>query len=99
MMSRTFGAPLGGTTRAGQYGFDCGALRSILPPNLGGGGGSCSPVMVVVALGEPGTPEISGAGGGCWARAGDDAQPSMTKVMIGPATAADPRMRLAKSIV
>jgi len=36
-------------------------LRSILPPNLGGGGGSCAPLIVVVALGDPGTPVI------CWA--------------------------------
>ena len=31
MISRMFGAPLGGTTRAGQYGFDCSTFRSILP--------------------------------------------------------------------
>src|SRR5215472_3690453 len=31
IISSTFGAPLGGTTRAGQYGVDCAALRSILP--------------------------------------------------------------------
>jgi hypothetical protein len=31
MIKRTFGAPLGGTTLAGQYGVDCEALRSILP--------------------------------------------------------------------
>jgi hypothetical protein len=35
MIKRTFGAPLGGTTRAGQYGVDCAALRSILPRNTG----------------------------------------------------------------
>ena len=39
------------------------ALRSILPPNLlSGDGGSCFPLMVVVALGEPGVPVVS------WAR-------------------------------
>jgi hypothetical protein len=33
------------------------ALRSILPPNVvSGGGGSCSPLIVAVALGEPGVP-------------------------------------------
>src|SRR6516165_3617359 len=58
MMSRMFGAPLGGTTRAGQYGVDCAALRSILPSNFCGGGGSWLPSMVVVALGEPGVPVI-----------------------------------------
>ena len=44
MISRTLGAPLGGTTRGGHQGFDCAALPSILPPNFGGGGGSCSAV-------------------------------------------------------
>jgi hypothetical protein len=37
----------------------------ITPPNVGSGGGSCLPVMVVVALGEPGVPVI------CWAATGD----------------------------
>ena len=36
----------------------------ITPPNGSGGGGSCSPLMVVVALGEPGVPVISWAGAG-----------------------------------
>jgi hypothetical protein len=58
MMSKMLGAPLGGSTRGGHHGFDCTALRSILPPNFGGGGGSCFPLIVVVALGEPGTPVI-----------------------------------------
>src|SRR5215472_13737067 len=58
MISSTLGAPFGGSTRGGQYGFDCAALRSILPPNLNGGCGSCLPSMVVVALAEPGTPVI-----------------------------------------
>ena len=40
MISRMFGAPFGGTTRAGHYGFDCAALSSISPPNGCGGGGS-----------------------------------------------------------
>src|SRR6516225_9353848 len=39
IMSRTFGAPLGGTTRAGHAGFDCAALRLISPWKGGGGGG------------------------------------------------------------
>ena len=54
MMSSTFGAPLGGTTRAGQYGFDCAAFFSILPPNFCAGGGSCCPGIDVVAPGDPG---------------------------------------------
>jgi hypothetical protein len=28
------------------------------PPNFGSGAGSCLPLMVVVALGEPGTPVV-----------------------------------------
>src|SRR5262245_54058335 len=58
MIRRTFGAPLGGTTRGGHHGFDCATLRSILPPNFIGGGGSCLPSIERVALGEPGTPVI-----------------------------------------
>src|SRR5215467_12533951 len=58
MISRTFGAPFGGTTRAGQNGFDCAAFRLITPSNFCGGGGSCSPLIVVVAVGEPGVPVI-----------------------------------------
>jgi len=58
MISSTFGAPLGGTTRAGQYGLDFDASGSILPPNGGGGGGICAPSMVVVAAGDPGLPLI-----------------------------------------
>src|SRR5271157_312816 len=53
MMSSTFGAPFGGTTRGGHQGFDCSALRSILPSNLSGGGGSCLPLIGAVAHGEP----------------------------------------------
>jgi len=53
-IKRTFGASLGGTTRAGQYGVDCDALRSILPSNFRGGGGSWLPSIVVVAVGDPG---------------------------------------------
>src|SRR5215475_6226716 len=61
MISRMFGASLGGTTRAGQYGVDCAAFLSILPSNFCGGGGSCCPPIVVVASGEPGVPVV------CWA--------------------------------
>src|ERR1700674_2344792 len=63
MMSRMLGAPLGGTTRGGHHGFESLALSLITPPNFIGGGGSCFPSSVTVALGEPGTPVI------CWARA------------------------------
>ena len=58
MISRTLGAPLGGTTVGGQYGFDCAASRPITPPNFGGGGGRYFPSIVVVALGEPGVPVV-----------------------------------------
>src|SRR5262245_37678229 len=58
MISSTLGAPFGGTTRAGQYGFDWSALRSMVPPNVWGGGGNCAPSIVFVASGAPGVPEI-----------------------------------------
>src|SRR5262245_8852802 len=61
MIRRTFGAPFGGVTRGGHQGLDCSAPSLITPPNFGSGGGSCFPLMVVVALGEPGVPVI------CWA--------------------------------
>jgi hypothetical protein len=48
-----FGAPFGGTTRAGQAGFDWAALRLIWPSNFCGGGGMYRPSIVVVASGEP----------------------------------------------
>ena len=58
MISRMLGAPLGGTTRGGHHGFDWSASSLITPPNFGAGGGSCLPLMVVVALGEPGVPVV-----------------------------------------
>src|SRR3974377_1663419 len=63
MISRMLGAPLGGTTRAGQYGVDCAALRSILPRNGCGGDGSWLPGIVVVASGDPGAPVGCAASG------------------------------------
>src|SRR5512137_2248063 len=63
MMSSTLGAPLGGTIRAGQKGFEPLVERSIVPPNFCGGAGSCLPSRVRVALGEPGTPVVP------WAKA------------------------------
>jgi len=41
-----------------------GGFLLITPPNFGSGGGSCLPVIVVVASGEPGVPVI------CWANVG-----------------------------
>jgi hypothetical protein len=61
MISRTLGAPLGGTTVGGHQGFESFASSLIMPSNFGGGGGSCLPSIVVVALGDPGSPVI------CWA--------------------------------
>src|SRR5262245_35272424 len=54
MMSRTLGAPLGGTTLAGQKGFDPRVVRSIVPPNFWSGAGSCLPEILLLAAGEPG---------------------------------------------
>ena len=59
MISRTFGAPLGGTTVGGQPGLESAVLRLILPAKGGGGFGMYLPSIVVVALGEPGTPVVS----------------------------------------
>ena len=56
MISSTFGAPFGGTTRGAHQGLDCSASFLMTPPNFGSGGGSCLPLMVVVALGEPSVP-------------------------------------------
>ena len=56
MISSTLGAPFGGTTRGGHQGVDAVAASLITPPNLIGGGGSCFPSSVTVALGEPSTP-------------------------------------------
>src|SRR5882724_7233303 len=66
MISRMLGAPLGGTTFGGHHVFDSVASSLITPPNLGGGGGSCLPSMVIVALGNPSVPLI------CWAYAPDE---------------------------
>ena len=56
MISSTFGAPLGGTTRGGHQGVESLAVSLITPPNFGGGGGSCFPLMVVVASADPRVP-------------------------------------------
>src|SRR5512139_279377 len=67
MMSSTLGAPLGGTTRGAHHCVDSEAFSLITPPNFGSGGGSCFPLIVVVALGEPGVPVT------CWPDAVVDA--------------------------
>src|SRR5262249_42885320 len=43
-----------------HHAFDFSALSLIAPPNFGSGGGSCLPLIVVVAAGEPSPPLISG---------------------------------------
>src|SRR5262245_469619 len=58
IISNTLGAPWG-TTRGAHHGFDCRASSLMTPPNFGSGGGSCLPLIVVVALGEPGAPVVS----------------------------------------
>src|SRR5437667_9284033 len=58
MMSRMLGACLGGTTRGAHHALDCRASFLITPPNFGSGGGSCFPLIVVVAPGEPGVPVV-----------------------------------------
>jgi hypothetical protein len=63
MISKMFGAPLGGTNFAGQQGLESAALRLITPPKLVGGGGTYLPSIVIVALVEHGAPV------GCCARA------------------------------
>jgi hypothetical protein len=79
MMSSTLGAPLGGTMRGAHQAFESDAFSLMIPPNFGSGGGSCLPLMVVVAPGDPGTPVI------CWA----DARPDQPMVAI--ADSASPR--------
>src|SRR5664279_2807075 len=56
MISRTLGGPIGGTTVGGHHGVDPDLFSVITPPNFGSGGGSCWPLSVVVALGEPSVP-------------------------------------------
>jgi hypothetical protein len=58
MMISTLGAPFGGTTRGAHQPFDSEAFCLITPPNFGSGGGSCFPLSVVVAPGEPNSPVI-----------------------------------------
>ena len=83
MISSTLGALFGGTTRGGHHGLDCRAPFLITPPNFGSGGGSCWPLMVVVALGEPSLPVT------CWAETGVAARNATESAM--PATAARER--------
>jgi hypothetical protein len=62
-MSRTLGAPFGGMIRGAHQGVDSDALSLITPPNLGSGGGSWLPLIVVVPPGEPTSLPIASRGG------------------------------------
>src|SRR5215470_2239480 len=77
MMSRIFGAPFGGTTRAGQAGLDCNAFSSISPWNRCGGAGRYLPSIVVVAHGDPG-----GHAGSCASAAANPMIAPITKHTI-----------------
>src|SRR5262245_45841904 len=59
IMSRMFGAFLGGTMRGAHQALDFCALSWITPPNFGSGGGNCFPLIVVVAPGTPSVPVTS----------------------------------------
>ena len=50
---------LGGTTLGAHQASESSASSLITPPNVGLGAGSCLPLMVVVAPGEPGVPVVS----------------------------------------
>src|SRR5438132_10191370 len=80
MISSTLGAPFGGTMLGGHHGLESVAFSLITPANIGGGGGSCFPSIVVVALGEPGTPLI------CWACAVTAANDNPTQKESSPRT-------------
>jgi hypothetical protein len=61
---------LGGTKRGGHQGVESLALSLMIPPNGGGGAGSCEPCTVVVASGEPGTPVTTWEDAGVIANSG-----------------------------
>src|SRR5215472_4727080 len=72
MISKTSGAPFGGTTVAGQNGLESFESKLIVPPKGGAGGGRYFPSIVVVASGEPGVPVV------CWASAEPTARTART---------------------
>src|SRR5258708_3344414 len=78
MISNMFGASFRGTTGGGQSGLESLAFRLMTPPNGGGWGGRYVPLMVLVALGEPGTPLI------CWALTGTAASKKKRPAMGHP---------------
>src|SRR5262245_17703623 len=97
MISSTLGAPFGGTTVGGHQGFESLASSLITPSNFGGGGGSCLPSIVIVALGEPGAPVI------CCAVTGNEPSAANTTrmldvVFICPASRTCPIWRLRSNV-
>jgi hypothetical protein len=62
--------------RGAHHGFDLRASCLISPPNSGSGAGSCLPLMVAAALGEPGVPVTS------WAWAKDAAMAATARVPL-----------------
>src|SRR5262245_26048455 len=65
MINSTLGAFFGGTTRGAHQYFDCSASSLITPPNFGSGAGSCFPLRLIVAPGDPGVPVTCCANNGC----------------------------------
>jgi hypothetical protein len=59
IISKMFGAFEGGTIRGAHQVLDVDVFSPITPPNLGSGAGNCSPLIVVVAEGEPIVPLVS----------------------------------------
>src|SRR5208282_4055841 len=76
MISKTFGAPLGGTIRGSQHGFDSRASRLMTPPNGLGCSGRDFESSDCVAAGEHGS-------GACWARAVAAEETTKAKSAIG----------------
>src|SRR5215467_10988517 len=91
MMSKMFGAPLGGTACGGQYGLEFLASMLITPPKGGCGGGRYFPSIVVVALGEPGVPVICCASAGTRAATARFRAVIVTTIVFMPGTPCDGR--------
>ncbi len=86
MISSTFGAPFGGTTRGAHHDLDCSASFLITPPKAGSGAGSWLGLTVLVALGEPNVPvtcwpEPLPALVGCWAPTAAASRPAASAAM------------------
>src|SRR5258705_3248046 len=82
MMSKMFGACLGGTMRGAHHALDLRASSLITPPNFGSLAGNCLPLMVVVAPGEPGSPVVCISAAKHEAAVNTNAAPQRAVVMI-----------------